>query len=235
MNYHSCPVNVNLHLGKKYMDTSDRKAWEKAQRKKRLVDIAEQVFFSKGFDGTTMPMIADAAGYNKRTIYLYFKDKEELFLSVVLRGLKRLFESLRTVSQGSDAAGSGLRPLGAAFFDFGLAHPEYLDLMMLYEARTFIYYETETANGNQDYRSACQKVSTDIAQLVLDVIAGGIEKGIIHTPLTPRQMMLILWGQIWGVMQILRIREKHFDETFGIRREQLFEQFIEMTEKALIA
>ena len=215
------------------MDGSDRKAWEKAQRKKRLIDIAEQVFFKKGFDGTTMPMIADAAGYNKRTIYLYFKDKEELFLAVVLRGLKRLYECLRTVNKATGSVGTGLRPLGAAFFDFAVTHPEYLDLMMIYEARNFIYYETEPTAGHKDYRSACQKVSTDIAQLVLDTIAGGIEKGIIHTPLTPRQMMLILWGQIWGVIQILRIREKRFDETFGIRRDQLFEHFIEMTEKAL--
>ena len=216
------------------MDATDRKAWEKAQRKNRLVDIAEMVFFSKGFDGTTMPMIADAAGYNKRTIYLYFKDKEELFLAVVLRGLKQLHEALHAAVQGTETAGTGLRAFGGAFFDFAMAHPKYLDLMMVYEARNFIYYETVTPTPDENYRSACQKVSNDIAQIILDAIVRGIEKQRIQTELTPRQLMLILWGQLFGVMQILRIREKRFDEAFGMSREKLFEHFIELTEKGLI-
>ncbi len=137
--------------------------------------------------------------------------------------------------RGTEAAGTGLRTFGAAFFDFAVEHPEYLDLMMVYEARNFIYDETVTATtANENYGSACQKMSNDIAQLVLDAIARGIEKQAIQTQLTPRQLMLILWGQLFGVMQILRIREKRFDETFGMSREELFEHFIELSEKALI-
>ena len=52
------------------MTTSERKAWEKAQREKRIIDIAQEVFVSRGYEQTTIPAIADAAGYNKRTIYL---------------------------------------------------------------------------------------------------------------------------------------------------------------------
>jgi TetR/AcrR family transcriptional regulator len=215
------------------MDASDRKVWEQTQRKNRLVDIAEEVFFSKGYNGTTIPMIAAAAGYNKRTIYLYFKDKEALFLAVVLRGLKQLHQSLRTAVALEAEDDPGLRILGAAFYDFALQFPDQLDLMMVYEARNFIYYETVTSKGDDDYRAACQKVSGDIAELVLDVIARGIANQTIQTQLTPHQLMLILWGQIFGVMQILRMRAKHFDETFGISREQLFEHFLQMTEKAL--
>ena len=91
-----CIMLKNINFILTFMDASDRKVWEQTQRKNRLVDIAEEVFFSKGYNGTTIPMIAAAAGYNKRTIYLYFKDKEALFLAVVLRGLKQLHQSLRT-------------------------------------------------------------------------------------------------------------------------------------------
>ena len=215
------------------MDAYDRKAWEKDQRKARLIDIAEKIFFSRGYDGATMPMIADAAGYNKRTIYLYFKDKEELFLAVVLRGLQHLQATLEGAVTCADVGGTGLRDLGAAFFDFAIQHPEYLDLMMVYEARNFIYYETVTSQGDDGFKASCQKVSGDIAELVLATIARGIEEQKIRTRLTPRQLMLILWGQIFGVMQILRIRTKRFEETFGMSRERLFEHFIELAERAL--
>ena len=156
-----------------------------------------------------------------------------IFLAVVLRGLERLSAALRAAVERTTAVESGLRALGEAFFDFALAQPEYLDLMMVYEARNFIYYEPVSPNTEESYRCACQSVSDGIAQLVLDTIARAIENQTIRTHLTPRQLMLILWGQIFGVMQILRIRARHFDETFGISRKQLFEHFIEMTHQAL--
>jgi len=50
--------------------------------------------FTKGYDAATIIEIARACGYNKRSIYLYFRDKEELFLAVVLRGLEQLHTRL---------------------------------------------------------------------------------------------------------------------------------------------
>ena len=64
-------------------------------------------------------------------------------------------------------------------------------------------------------------------------IEKGIRQGTLVTELTPRQLMLLLWGQIFGVIQILRIREKHFEKVFGLGREELFGRFVEMLETAL--
>ena len=43
------------------MVSSDRKVWEQEQRRKRIVDMAEAVFFKHGYDGATLPAIAEAA------------------------------------------------------------------------------------------------------------------------------------------------------------------------------
>ena len=100
------------------MVSADRKAWEQEQRKQRIVDMAETVFFQSGYDGATLPAIADAAGYNKRTLYLYFKDKEDIFLAVVLRGLEDLSEALKQSVARTGPKSSGLRELAARFFRF---------------------------------------------------------------------------------------------------------------------
>ena len=72
------------------MAGTERKAWEQQQRRNRIIDNAEFVFLRDGYDGATIPAIAAAAGYNKRTLYLYFQDKQELFLAVVpLTGRQR--------------------------------------------------------------------------------------------------------------------------------------------------
>lgn len=59
-------------------------------RQKQILDIATEVFSKKGFASTQVDEIANLAGLGKGTVYRYFKDKENLFLSVVDRGLENL-------------------------------------------------------------------------------------------------------------------------------------------------
>ena len=215
------------------MTTTDRKAWEQEQRRTRIIDKAETVFFRSGYDKATLPAIAEAAGYNKRTLYLYFKDREEIFLAVVLRSLSRLQAALETAGESCDRGSSRLAGLAEAFFDFSTNHPDDLDLIMIYETRYFAYHDPTASTIPDSYFERCQQRSEAIARLVTSAIESGMALGSIKTDLTPRQLMLILWGQILGVMKILRIREKNFTVAFGIGRRTLFECFVGMVERSL--
>ncbi len=215
------------------MDPVDRKTWEQEQRKKRIADMAETVFFASGYDGATLSAIAAAAGYNKRTLYLYFKDKEDLFLAVVLRGLADLHGALKGALDRAALNSSGLQELAAAFFDFSVDHPEYLDLIMVYESRYFAYHERSASADPDSHLERCQQVSDDMARMVTATIESGMAVGGVRDDLTPRQLMLVLWGQIFGVMKILKMREKNFEAAFGISRKALFDGFVSMMERAL--
>lgn len=215
------------------MVTADRKTWEQEQRKKRIVDMAEAVFLKAGYDGATLPAIAGAAGYNKRTLYLYFKDKQDIFLAVVLRGLEGLRGSLKQSLAANLASGSGLREIAAAFFEFSMVHPEYLDLIMDYESRYFIYHGHNEAGLPDTHLARCQQVSDEMARMVTAAIEAGMAGGRLKSDLAPRQLMLILWGQIFGVMKIFRMRRRHFNAAFGISRRALFEHFVDMVEHSL--
>ncbi|MCK5161913.1 MAG: TetR/AcrR family transcriptional regulator [Candidatus Aureabacteria bacterium] len=59
-------------------------------RQKQILDVAARVFSKKGFASTQVDEIADLAGLGKGTVYRYFKDKKNLFLSVVDRGIESL-------------------------------------------------------------------------------------------------------------------------------------------------
>ncbi len=212
------------------MTSEDRKAWEKQQRENRIVDMAEPVFFKNGYESTTIIEIAEASGYNKRSIYLYFKDKEEIFLAVVLRGLNLLYKSLESASKTYD-----LRELGQAFFDFSLTHPDYLKLIMVYEANTCVY-QSGTPEGGKvagPYKNHCQEKTDALGGLMTQCLEKAIAEGQIETELSPEQLMLILWGQVFGVMQIILMRQQGFKETYGISYEALFATFLDMTTKAL--
>ena len=59
-------------------------------RQKQILDVAAKVFSMKGFAHTQVDEIADLAGLGKGTVYRYFKDKKNLFFSVVDRGIENL-------------------------------------------------------------------------------------------------------------------------------------------------
>lgn len=217
------------------MTSEERKAWERKQRENRIVDIAQDIYFKKGYEETTIIEIAEAAGYNKRSIYLYFRDKEEIFLAVVLRGLKIMLEMVKTASETKPQNGNILRSIGEAFFRFSLKHPEFLKLVMIYESNHCIYYHAGDALKEERgcFADECQKTTDAIADIMTGTIRKAIDSGHIRTDLTPVQLMLILWGEVFGVMQIILMRKEHFEDAFGISYRRLFESFLDMVETSL--
>lgn len=54
-----------------------------AMRRKAFIDAARELFFAKGYAGTTMSSIASKVGGSKTTLWAYFPSKEDLFAAVV--------------------------------------------------------------------------------------------------------------------------------------------------------
>ncbi|MBQ4589188.1 MAG: TetR/AcrR family transcriptional regulator [Bacteroidaceae bacterium] len=64
----------------------------------KLVDVARQLFAKNGVDNTTMNDISLASGKGRRTLYTYFKSKEEIYMAVVESELEMLSDSLVKVA-----------------------------------------------------------------------------------------------------------------------------------------
>jgi len=72
------------------MGIQERKEREKERRRQQIIVAAKRVFSDKGFNKTTMEDIAKEAELSPGTLYLYFKNKEELYASLSLRILQYL-------------------------------------------------------------------------------------------------------------------------------------------------
>ena len=70
------------------MGIKERKEREKGRRRQQIMVAAKRVFSQKSFNKATMEDIAKEAELSPGTIYLYFKNKEELFASLSLRILQ---------------------------------------------------------------------------------------------------------------------------------------------------
>jgi len=63
-----------------------------------LVDVARQLFAKNGLENTTMNDIALSSGKGRRTLYTYFKSKEDIYYAVIESELERLSEKLDEVA-----------------------------------------------------------------------------------------------------------------------------------------
>lgn len=63
-----------------------------------LVDVARQLFAKKGIEATTMNDIAVASKKGRRTLYTYFKSKEDVYLAVIESEQERLSQEMRKVA-----------------------------------------------------------------------------------------------------------------------------------------
>jgi AcrR family transcriptional regulator len=71
-------------------------------RPREICSAALEVFSEKGFAAARLDEIARRAGVSKGTLYLYFKDKEDLFRAVVRDTVAPNIDTIRTLIEGAD-------------------------------------------------------------------------------------------------------------------------------------
>jgi AcrR family transcriptional regulator len=79
------------------------------RRDARLLEVATDLFMKRGFDGTSIEAVAEAAGVSKPTVYARYRDKRDLF-AAVLRG--RIARWLAPLSAAAEAQANEVRPKG---------------------------------------------------------------------------------------------------------------------------
>jgi AcrR family transcriptional regulator len=68
-----------------------------SKTRQKLVEVARQLFAQNGLEATTMNDIAVASKRGRRTLYTYFKNKEEIYYAVIESELDRLSDKMEEV------------------------------------------------------------------------------------------------------------------------------------------
>ena len=70
-----------------------------SKTKAKLVDVARQLFAKMGVENTTMNDIALASKKGRRTLYTYFRSKEDIYMAVVESELDMLSDMMKRVAE----------------------------------------------------------------------------------------------------------------------------------------
>jgi AcrR family transcriptional regulator len=112
------------------MGIAERKQQEKSEMKGLILKTAMNLFLDKGFENITIRNIAEKIEYSPATIYLYFKNKDEILYTLRREGFEKLYEHQKTSLKLNDPL-KRLHKHGEAYIQFALENPEYYDLMFM--------------------------------------------------------------------------------------------------------
>lgn len=115
------------------MAIKDRKERDKLDRRKLILESATRLFLKHGYEKASIRNIAEDIEYSPATIYLYFKDKDEIFFILHEQGfdiLNQEFLKHETVADPFDR----LKAIGERYLQFSIDHPDYYDLMFIMKA-----------------------------------------------------------------------------------------------------
>ena len=94
-----------------------------------ILAAAEELFV-EGYAGFSMRKLADRIGYSATTIYLYFKDQDDLFSQLMEENFRRLMEAFRHLDAVDDPV-EKLKALGRTYVRFGLENPHHYRLLFM--------------------------------------------------------------------------------------------------------
>ncbi len=189
------------------MGIQERKERERERRRQQIMVAAKRVFATKGFNRTTMEDIATEAELSPGTLYLYFKNKDELYASLSLRILQYLLIRLESVNSESELnPGQRISALKDAMYD--VYEFDSLILLNMFHLQSSETLNTLTPQLLSEIRELSHKSVETMAQIFQD----GVDKGYFINK-NPVAFANVIWALFTGTVLLEESKRVFHDDT----------------------
>jgi AcrR family transcriptional regulator len=178
------------------MGIVQRKERERLEMRKLIIEAAFEMFVTEGYERTSIRNIAEKIEYSPATIYLYYKDKDQLLYDVQNEAFLLMmthFEQLNHITNPFEK----LTELGKVYMQFAIDNKQYYDLMFILDAPMNACQDSNIwENGCMAYNFLHKIISDCIALKLIkfqDVNLGCLQ----------------VWGMVHGLVSLLN--KKRFD------------------------
>lgn len=150
-------------------------------RKNEILDAAEALFSTKGFDGTTISEIIEKVGVARGTIYYHFKSKEEILDALIDRYGTELINAAQKAAADKDI--SVMERLRKALMAMNIKSTSGSSELLAQ------MHKPQNALMHQKSRSALLLGATPI---LAEIIREGISEGVFDTPFPYESIELLM-------------------------------------------
>ena len=209
------------------MGVKERKERERVDMKELILKSAHQLFIDKGFDEVSIRNIAEAIEYSPATIYLYFKDKNEIFHALHRNGFKLLVEKFSVLSSINHPF-DRLKAMGRHYIEFAMQNPGTYKLLFVMEEPL-------------RHVESCKQDEWDEGDRAFDILTATVaqcQKESYFLGFETESLAFVIWSTMHGLctlrtsghlghVSVARNSAMNLDQLMG----HAYESFIQVLEK----
>lgn len=150
-----------------------------------ILNAARDEFHEHGLGGARVDRIAERAMVDKRLIYYYFKNKDQLFQAVLEDAYRGIREAEQQLHLQDLTPAAALRALTTFTWDYYLAHPEFMTLL-----NSANLHRARHLEGSTRARS----LNTPLMQTLGEVLERGRRDGSFRGGVDPMQLYISIAG-----------------------------------------
>ena len=210
---------------------TSRKQRETELRKQMILEAAEKLFLSNGYEDTTMDEIANDAEFSKGTLYNYFTSKEELYLAIGTKAYEIIIDYTKSFIEKQKPGVDQLKTVGYAYYEFTKKFPGY--------AHIFHDIAIKLSDVTEKSREKLTPVEKDYlnksemyGNLFRDTIINAIKTKTIRSDKDPLLIGFTLFMVTSGIMKELEQHQNTF-EKMKFDGDDVIEFVFEMIEAGL--
>lgn len=153
--------------------------------RERILGAALEEFARYGLGGARVDRIAARAGANKRMLYYYFGNKEDLFLAVLESRYAHIRRAEQGLHLGDLEPAEGMRRLVAFTWNYYLKHPEFLTLL-----------NSENLHRARHLRRSRQiaAMHSPLVAMLRNLLQRGVREGEFRRGVDPVQLYISIAG-----------------------------------------
>jgi TetR/AcrR family transcriptional regulator len=181
------------------MGLKERRAREKQERKKQILDAARTLLFEKGLHATSINQIAKTAELGVGTIYFYYQSKEEIFSSLQEEGLELLYDRIAAIAGSDIAPEEKLRGTARAYLGFSREHKNYFDIINYFLSSPQMIFKP-------DVKTKVDMKGRRILSLIVTCIEEGRSRGDFRS-VDPGKYATMFWAALYGLIQFKKLEQ----------------------------
>lgn len=201
------------------MGIIERKERQKESLRQDILDAAREILLAEGHAKLSMRSIAKRIEYSPTTIYLYFKNKDEILFHLCEEALERQFNAMNAAAGNESSPVLRLRATLRAYIDFGISEPDRYQITYMTDISQYVSVTSVLKEGGFG-----NKLLELVRQQLHDVLAAS------GSTLDPESVFQALWAQSHGIVSLL-ITCPDFP---WVERDKLIETNIDISLKGLL-
>ena len=178
------------------MAIAERREREREARREAILDAAEKLTATVGYEALRMDAVADAAELAKGTLYLYFANKSALCAGLATRLIDRLLPLLDKRLAHAQSGIAATREVLETYFDFTMEYPQHFRF-----ALGWLSSGAPLDESTDSFRRYRERIGRLLGHAI-SAIERGQADGTVRPDVDPLPQAVQLWSSMLGVILV---------------------------------